>query len=76
MNNERRKKISELIGKVSFIRGEVSSISINEQTALEALPEGLRYGERGQAMQDAVDSLDTAAQSLEEAEGYLEEAAK
>lgn len=45
-----------------------------EQEALDNMPESLQEGERGEAMQDAIDNLSSAMDSVEEAVDSLEEA--
>lgn len=72
MNRQRRKEISDLLEKISGAltnaRGYLEDLDFfrdEEDTAYENLPESLQYGERGQAMQDAIDALDDFQSALE-----------
>lgn len=56
------------------LQTEIEEIKEEEQEAYDNLPESLQYGEKGEKMTDAVDNLDSAYSSLEDAIGYLDEA--
>lgn len=56
------------------LQTEIEEIKEEEQEAYDNLPESLQYGEKGEKMTDAVDNLDSAYSSLEDAMGYLDEA--
>ena len=66
MNKDRRNRIAKLIGEFEALQGEIEDIHAEEEDAFNNLPESLQDGERGQAMQQAVDSLDNAKNALEE----------
>lgn len=44
-----------------------------EQEKLDNMPESLQYSERGESMQEAIDTLEGAAQSIEDAIDYINE---
>ena len=56
------------------LQTEIEEIKEEEQEAYDNLPGSLQYGEKGEKMTDAVDNLDSAYSSLEDAIGYLDEA--
>lgn len=66
MNKQRRNRIAEALELISQARGILEEVKDEEQESYENLPESLQYGERGEQMQENVDSL-------EEFIGYLEE---
>jgi vacuolar-type H+-ATPase subunit E/Vma4 len=76
MNKERRKRIEEASAKIAEAALQaaqeiIQEVRDGEESARENLPESLQDGERGQAMQEAIDALDSA---LSEIEGvYLSE---
>lgn len=88
MNKERRKEIeqaTQLLGdiseKVAELIAQIEGIRDAEQEAFDALPESFQEGDRGQTMQEAIDSLENALSELEclplaDLEGYLSEAAQ
>lgn len=73
MNAERRKRIAEALVIIRTLHEEIEAIRDDEQEAYDAMPESFQNGERGEAMQNAIDTLDSAATSLDEASSTLEE---
>lgn len=76
MNDERRKSIREIVGKIADARTSLQSILSEEQGAFDALPENMQQGERGQKMETAVSELEEAIESLESVETNLETASE
>ena len=60
MNAKRRKQLEILIDKLEFITRELEDLKELEEAAFENMPEGLQESERGQAMQEIIDMLDSA----------------
>ncbi len=58
MNNERRKRIEAA-------REIVQEVKDDEEAALDNMPESFQDGERGQAMQEAIDALDDALSEMD-----------
>lgn len=71
MNATRRKEIDSLIEQVNNIISKANLISESEQAAYDNLPESFQDSERGETMEDAIDNLETAITSLEEALEFL-----
>lgn len=71
MNATRRKEIDALIEQMNAIIAKANSLSEAEQEAYDNLPESFQDSERGEMMENAINNLDTAIASLEEALEYL-----
>lgn len=88
MNKERRKQIDIVLatlGKVfdqlEDVRSLISEVIDGEQEAYDCLPQSFQDGERGQAMQEAIDNLQYALDEIEffdfdSVYRYLDEAAQ
>jgi predicted RNase H-like HicB family nuclease len=57
----------------SIDAGSVETIRDDEQEAYDNLPESMQGGDRGDAMQEAIQNLEEAISSIEEAEGLIED---
>jgi len=66
MNKARRKQIAQLLEQLENLKADLDSILEQEQDAFDNLPESLQEGERGQASQTAIESLETAQSAFEE----------
>ena len=75
MNKNRRKEIEDVKDQIEEIKSSIESIRDEEQDCYEILPEGIQDGERGEAMLNAVDNLETAIDNLDDAINNLTEAA-
>ena len=73
MNKERRKSIERIVDKLNEIQADLTSIRGDEEEAYDNLPEGIQSSERGDSMQEAIDAMDDADGSLQEAIDYLTE---
>lgn len=72
MNNDRRKAIKAITALleraealVEQAKEEIQDVIAAEQEALDSLPESFQDGERGQAMQAAIDNLEAAHDDLD-----------
>lgn len=74
MNKARRKRIDEIQEKLQEMKDLIDEVLSEEQEAYDSLPESIQDSERGEAMQTAIDSLESAVSSCEEIEDYLTEA--
>lgn len=71
MNTKRRKALSAIVGDMEAMDALRQTIIDNlqevldeEQEALDNMPESLQEGERGQQMQEYIDSLNTVLDDL------------
>jgi len=76
MNKERRKKLDEAIRKLSDVvaeaKGIVEEARDEEQDAYDNLPQSLQDGDKGTRMQESIDELTNAADTLDTVETDLE----
>lgn len=73
MNKARRKWLEDIIGKLEEQKCEIESVRDEEQEMLDCMPESLQESERGQAMSENVDELDSAASDLDDIISSLQE---
>lgn len=59
--------LSGIVGQIEGLKTDVEALRDDEEYAYESLPEGIQMSERGDAMQEAVYTLDDAIASLETA---------
>lgn len=74
MNKARRKTLAEIQERLDELKGLIDGVLCEEQEAFDNLPESLQDCERGEAMQEAIDALESAVSSCEEVDEYLTEA--
>lgn len=74
MNRDRRRAIMDIIDRTNALKEAIDAILTDEQEAFDNLPESLQESERGQAMQEAIDALESAVQACEELDEYLTDA--
>ena len=74
MNRLRRAAIRRVMAKLEDLKSEIEEIRDAEQDAYDNLPESFMFGERGEAMESAIDSLEEAADGVDAALEALEAA--
>lgn len=74
MNKARRSAIQKIIERLEEIRDDIDAVKSEEEEAYGNLPESLQESERGEAMSEAIDVLDSAYSSIEESLDYLDTA--
>lgn len=74
MNSTRRKQIVKAMSLISEVQSILEAVLEGEQEALDNLPDNIREGARGERMEDAIASLESAIGDMENAEAVLEEA--
>lgn len=57
MNKVRRKRLSEALELISQAKDILEEVKDEEQEAFDNLPESFQYGERGDQMQEYIDSM-------------------
>jgi len=73
MNAKQRKTLQGYVESLDEIKCAIDEMAEEEQDKYDNMPEGLQESERGEAMQEAIDNLESASSSLEEAIDYLNE---
>jgi hypothetical protein len=75
MNKARRKALEDLSSQLGGILAELEALRDEEQEYFDNMPESLQGGDKGSDAEQAIDSMSSALDSLEEAIGYVDEAA-
>ena len=73
MNKQKRKAIDEIVEQLRALYDQLETLQEEEQDCYDNMPESLQYSEKGEAMSAAVDQLDNAKSSVEEAIVVLDE---
>ena len=76
MNAMRRKQPNAIYEKMAELNSWIEEVLEEEQNAYDNMPEALQESERGEAMYNAIDNLESAVSSCEEILEYVEEAAQ
>ena len=74
MNTARRKQLKSIVTDLETAQGELEGVKEEEQEAFDNLSEGLQQSEQGQNAEAAVAAMDAAIQSLNDAKDSIEEA--
>lgn len=74
MNNDRRKRILEVIDKLEQELEKLEFVREEEIEAHDNLPESLQESDRGEAMQEAIDAMEEAYEYIRDAVDRLEDA--
>lgn len=75
MNRDRRKELARIADELSALLDQIEAVKAAEEEAYENLPESLQDGDRGTAMQEAIDAIGDAGIMVEDAVTRLNEAA-
>ena len=73
MNKNRRNAISDIYGKLIDIQSDLECIRDEEQEAFDNLPESIQYSERGERMEEYISSLEEALDYVDYAVESLDE---
>ena len=71
MNKERRKSLKKALRLIGQAAEMLENIRDEEEEAMENLPEGISYGRTGGQMQEYIDLINEAIESLENADSIL-----
>lgn len=74
MNTARRRAISELIDQIHSLKSEFEALISEEQDYLEIMPESFQQGEKGNRVEEIIQSMEDAETELENAIGSMEQA--
>lgn len=73
MNKARRKNLATIIETLEAMKSSLEDVRDEEESAFDNLPESIQESERGETMQEIVDALYDACDSLEETIDSLNE---
>jgi predicted nucleic acid-binding Zn-ribbon protein len=74
MNQARRNVINNQISTLQDVESQLTDVLEGEQDAYDNMPESLQGGERGEAMQEAINQLEEAMEAIRNACDALSEA--
>jgi predicted nuclease with TOPRIM domain len=74
MNKSRRKALVALRERIEEIKGDLAAYQEEEQEYLDSMPEGLQNGATRDKATEAIDNLESALSSLDDAAFSIEEA--
>lgn len=72
MNKERRKRIAEAVELIENAAGILEEVREDEQESYDNLPESIKYGERGEQMQENIELLEGFIDNLEEVDSLTD----
>lgn len=73
MNAKDRKQVTKIVEKLEEIKSDVDAMQVEQEDRFYNLPEGIQDSERGDEFQEAIENIESAASSIEEAIDYLNE---
>lgn len=73
MNKNRRKEIESIIEELENLGSRIEAVKEEEDNAFDNMPESLQYSEKGELMEQNVEDLDEAFNSLSEVVEELQE---
>lgn len=73
MNKARRKELHEAVDLLYKALSIIDSVKEGEEEAYDNLPESFQYSEKGETMQEHIDTLDDAYGQVEDLTTILEE---
>lgn len=65
MNNERRRRIEEIVSRLDDLKNDLENILDDEQTAFDSIPESLQQTERAESSQTAIDEMTDVISTIE-----------
>lgn len=74
MNAARRKEIEKAVALIEVAHGMIEQAMADEQDYYDNMPESLQGGEKGDVANNAIEQLDTAMNSLDEATSAAQDA--
>ena len=73
MNKERRARLAEVDDLLMEAVDDITEIVEDEQEAFDNLPEGLQCSSRGEAMEEAIDEMNTLINDIENVRERIQE---
>lgn len=67
MNKEQRERLSQILDALNTALNDIDEIKCEEEEKYDNLPENFQYGEKGEAIQDGISSLEDAYSYLDDA---------
>ena len=67
MNKEQRERLSQILDALNTALNDIDEIKCEEEEKYDNLPENFQDGEKGEAIQDGISSLEDAYSYLDDA---------
>lgn len=67
MNAQRRKEISEVRQQLEALHSRIETLAGEEQEYFDNMPENMQGGDKGTAAEEAINGLEEAASSVDDA---------
>ena len=74
MNKHRRSEIKSAVELLDRAKEMLDDVRDDEEFAFDSLPDNFQNSERGETMQENIDSIDEAVEKIDEAKDLIEEA--
>lgn len=74
MNQQRRQQLTKVVDLLRNAETDLDRIRDEEQDCMDAMPENLQNSERFSSMESAVDCLEDAIESVQQATEYVNDA--
>ena len=71
MNKARRKELERACQLLNDAKDIIEEVRDEEQECFDNMPEGIQYSERGDQMQENIDTLDSVSSDLDDTIGYV-----
>lgn len=75
MNKDRRQRLRKAIDQLETVQTDLDDIKSEEELAYDNLPESIQLSERGDEMQEAIETLDGALDAIQDTISNLDEIA-
>lgn len=73
MNKDRRKRLSDIVERLSGVHVDLEELATDERDAFENMPEGLQQSANGEQIDANADALENAACTIDDLNGELQE---
>lgn len=73
MNKPRRKRLQEALDLLTQAKAIIEECTEEEQEAFDNLPESIQYGQQGERMEEILDILNEAQDSIDEISTNIED---
>jgi N6-adenosine-specific RNA methylase IME4 len=73
MNKDRRKRLSDIVERLSGIHTDLEELATDERDAFESMPEGLQQSTKGEQIDANADALENASCTVDDLNTELQE---
>lgn len=73
MNKDRRKRLTDIVERLSGIHADLEELATDERDAFENMPEGLQQSAKGEQIDANADALENASCTVDDLNTELQE---